>query len=159
MFRRHTSSFPKNPYLKALPEQIERFKDFNGKTGVSWRGAQGSIPELREFGEVSLQYDLEWDEDISLIQPDLDLRNDIEGLLGLLANLKKVVTVSTSVAHFSSSLGIETHVVIADSKTATRANIFPWKWICGDSGRTPWYGSARVYRNLRDYRARSKREG
>lgn len=157
MWRLSLSMFPQSPYLTAGPAQIARFSRYKGRTGVSWRGAQGQIPELMKIHPegLSLQYDMAWDEDFET--PDLDLRNDIEGVLGLLANLAKVVTVSTSVAHFASALGVETHVIIADPTTGVRGNLFPFKWICEKTpGRTPWYGSARTYTNLNDYRARNK---
>lgn len=134
-----------------VPDLVRRaeFSSYGGRVGLSWRGAQGSIKELLGLypDAVSLQYDQEWDEDIE--RPDLDLRQDIEGVLGLLSNLSKLVTVSTSVAHFACSLGVETHVILADPSTSRRGNILPWRW--GLGGRTPWYRSARVYRNLNEY--------
>lgn len=157
MFRTRVDHFPGTPYLKPDPFQVARFEAYRGRQGISWRGAQGSIHEIMKLPGVSLQYDRSWDEDVE--EPDLDLRNDVEGLLGLLANLSRVVTVSTSVAHFAAASGIETHVVIADPTTGVRGNLFPFKWVCGNSGRTPWYGCARSYKDMRDYRSRSKPNG
>ena len=157
MWRLSLSMFPRKSFLTADPSQIARFSRYKGRVGVSWRGAQGQIPELMKIhpDAISLQCDMAWDEDFET--PDLDLRNDIEGLLGLLVNLDKVVTVSTSVAHFASALGVETHVIIADPTTGVRGNLFPFKWICEKTpGKTPWYGSARTYTNLNHYRARNK---
>lgn len=153
MWRLGLPMFPGTPYLIPDIEQVRRFDEYRGATGISWRGAQGECPEIiKEFPDaVSLQYDQAWDEDRKTVD-GLDVRNDIEGLLGLLANLEKVITVSTSVAHFASAMGKETHVIIANPKTARRSNIFGWKWICRKTpGRTPWYGSARVYRNWGEY--------
>lgn len=153
MWRLDLSMFPGAPYLKADVEQVRRFNDYRGMTGVSWRGAQGEVPELitGNPGALSLQYDQTWDEDVTTVY-GLDLRNDIEGILGLLANLDKVTMVSTSVAHFAAALGVKTNVIIADPKTARRGNIFPFKWICrATPGRTPWYGAAKVYRNLAEW--------
>lgn len=160
MWRLSLSMFPSKPFLIADPSQIARFSRYKGRTGVSWRGAQGCVSEILKMhpDAISLQYDMAWDEDIET--PDLDLRNDIEGLLGLLMNLEKVVTVSTSVAHFAAALGVETHVIIADPTTGVRGNIFPWKWICQKTpGKTPWYESARVYPSINDYRARRQPQG
>lgn len=162
-FRRSLKSFPNGPYLTADPVQVERFKEFEGKVGISWRGAQGHESRIRDAypDAVSLQYDLEWTEDV--VAPPVDLRNDIEGVLGLLANLSKVVTVSTSVAHFAGALGRPLDVIIAAPETALadRRSILPWKWICGDNGRTPWYPTARVWSSWARYnnRARSKPSG
>lgn len=116
--------------LKADPAQIERFKEYRGRVGISWRGAQGEEKRILEAfpDALSLQYDREWDEEVNEV-PGLDLRNDLEGVFGLLSNLSKVITVSTSVAHFACALGVETHVIIAE-KGGVRGNILPWKWIC-----------------------------
>lgn len=151
MFRTSLDHFPGKPYLSPLTSQVERFAAYRGRLGVSWRGAQGEIPELREAHHLSLQYDRTWEEDVE--EPPLDLRNDIEGVLGLLANLDRVVSVSTSVAHFSASMGIPTHVVIADPTTGVRGNLFPFKWLChATPGKTPWYQSAHVYENFNAFK-------
>jgi hypothetical protein len=157
-FRRELRHFSGLPFLRADRSQVDRFSDYQGKVGISWRGAQGEEKRILDaFPDgLSLQYDREWDEEAEEIE-GLDLRNDIEGVLGLLSNLSKVVTVSTSVAHFAGALGVPVDVIIADPMTARpdRRSILPWKWICGDSGKTPWYRSARVYRNYGDW-ARSQ---
>lgn len=150
MFRLSRAMFPKAPYLFAEPSQVERFKGYEGRTGISWRGAQGEEKRIFGIDGVSLQYDQEWDEECEL--PDLDLRSDMEGVMGLLANLSKVVTVSTSVAHYACAMGKETHVILGGSR-ARRENVLPWKWVCGDDGKTPWYPSARVFKNWQHYRA------
>jgi hypothetical protein len=153
-FRNSLGSFPRKPYLVALPEEVERFKEKNGRVGISWRGAQGSYP-LEEFKKVAenpigLQYDLAWDEEIDI--PELDLRNDLEGLLGLLSNLERVVTVSTSVAHFAAALGVKTDVILAPLN-GVRKNLLPFKWHCDPMfGQTPWYGkNVRVFKSLHAY--------
>lgn len=152
MWRLHPSMFPKKPYLFADPVQVERFKAYQGRVGISWRGAQGEEKRIMSITGVSLQYDLEWDEEAEV--PDLDLRDDLEGVMGLLANLSKVVTVSTSVAHYACAMGVETHVILGSN--GRRQNVLPWKWICGDDGRTPWYPTARVFKNWNHYRAWAK---
>ena len=105
---------------------------------------------------ICLQYDQGWDEDVDVPQ-GLDLRNDLEGILGLLSNLARVVTVSTSVAHFSAALGVPTHVILADPSTGVRANIFNFKWACKETpNRTPWYKCARVYESWGAYNSGSR---
>lgn len=153
-FRRHSSHFKRTPYLSASPSQVERFKSHSGRIGISWRGAQGSY-SLAEFkrlypGSLGLQYDLAWDEEVE--RPDLDLRNDIEGILGLLANLDRLVTVSTSIAHFAAALGVKTDVILAPLN-GIRQNMLPFKW--GLGGRSWWYGDhVTVYPNMKAYLAR-----
>jgi hypothetical protein len=154
LFRTSLASFPGTPILSPDPPQAERFRAYRGRVGVSWRGAQGTVPELMKIpGAISLQYDRSWDEEIE--EPEgLDLRGDIEGILALLSNLESVVSVSTSVAHFAASLGRRTHVVIADPTTGVRGNLFPFKFLCmATQGRTPWYGSVRSYKNLHEYQS------
>lgn len=144
--------FPRKPYLSALPEQISRFSKYRGRVGISWRGAQGSYP-LDEFksrfpGAVALQYDMGWDEDCE-VPEGLDLRDDLEGLCGLLMNLDRLVTVSTSIAHFAGALGVKTDVVLAPLN-GIRKNLLPFKW--GLQRKTPWYGDhVDVYQSLKDY--------
>jgi hypothetical protein len=156
-FRRSLKSFTRKPFLKAKPEQVDRFKAYQGRVGVSWRGAQGSYP-LDTFkalveSPVALQYDLGWDEEIET--PDLDLRSDLEGVLGLLSNLDRVVTVSTSVAHFAAALGTRVDLVLSPLN-GIRKNLLPFKWWCEPMhGRTPWYpDSVRVFRNINEYKAK-----
>jgi hypothetical protein len=156
-FRRDLGHFPGTPYLKADREQIERFTEYRGKTGISFRGAQGREDRIRQAfpGAISLQYDLEWDEECNAPE-GLDLRNDIDGILGLLSNLSHVVSVSTSVAHFAGALGVPVDVIIADPMTARpdRRSILPFKWVCrATPGRTPWYSSARVYEVWNEYKS------
>jgi len=156
-FRRSLKHFPGMPFLKASDEQIKRFAGFRGHIGVSWRGAQGCEPLIRRAlsDGISLQYDPEWDEEHNA-PAGLDLRNDIEGVLGLLSNLSKVVTVSTSVAHFAGALGVPVDVIIADPMTALpdRRSILPWKWVCrATPGKTSWYGSVRVFDSWRQYQS------
>jgi hypothetical protein len=159
-FRRRKDAFPRKPYITADPEQVQRFAKYAGRTGISWRGAQGSYSSA-EFGKLApsplaLQYDLAWDEEVET--PDLDLRDDIEGLLGLLMNLERVITVSTSVAHFAAALGVKTDVILAPLN-GIRKNLLPFKWHCEPMfGKTPWYGdNVRVFRDLDEYRRQARK--
>lgn len=142
--------FPNGPYLEADPEQVKRFEGYRGRVGVSWRGAQGeySWSEFAGLAEnpLSLQYDNDWDSEIEV--PELDIKNDLEGVLGLLMNLSRVITVSTTVAHFSCALGVPTTVILAPPN-GRNANRIPWKW--GLNRKNVWYGSAEVYQSLREY--------
>lgn len=152
-FRRRKEHFPRTPYLKADPELVEKYSAYKGRVGISWRGAQGSydLEQFRIPNALGLQYDLAWDEEIET--PDIDLRDDIESLCGLLANLERVVTVSTSVAHFAAALGVKVDVILAPLN-GIRKNLLPFKWWNeAMRGETPWYGkNVRVFKNLDEYR-------
>lgn len=144
IFRKSRKDFPRTPYLDAKPD--ERYR---GRVGISWRGNQGSEPEiLKAFPDaLSLQYDQHWDEECE--QPSVDLYNDLQGVFSVIRGLDRVVTVSTSVAHFASAMGVPCDVILA-SKT----NQLPWKWLneaC--PGGTWWYPqTTRVFRNWNEYR-------
>ena len=153
-FRRKKADFPREPYLVADPELVKKFAGFNGRVGISWRGAQGSYPleQFKKLAEnpVGLQYDLAWDEEVEV--PGFDLRDDLESLLGLLSNLERVITVSTSVAHFAAALGVKTDLILAPLN-GVRKNMLQFKWWCEPGGETPWYPpTVRVFRNLDEYR-------
>jgi len=131
IMRHKDSDFHRKAYITAAPEQIERFKDLRGRIGISWRGAQGEVDWQRMAKEfpnaVSLQYDQSWDEDVE--RPKVDLKNDVEGILGVLANLDRVVTVSTTVAHFAAAMGVETEVRLAKIGSGRRSHLIPFKWV------------------------------
>lgn len=151
---KHPSHFDRKPYLTALPEEVEKWKAYKGRVGISWRGQHGSYP-LEDFKKlypnaVGLQYDLAWDEEVE--RPEIDLRDDLEGIFGILSNLDRLVTVSTSIAHFAAALGVKTDLIIAPLN-GTKQNILNFKW--GLGGKTAWYGDhVTVYPNLKAYLAR-----
>lgn len=154
-FRRKWSDFPRVPHIKSLYVNGE----FNNRVGLSWRGAQGTIDwrELKALypDGVSFQYDHD-DEDIE--RPDFDLRNDIESILAALAGLKKLVTVSTTVAHLASALGVPVDLIVADKGTGIRSFIMPWRWLDLSQQAVPkrawWYGdNVRVFTSFREYKA------
>jgi len=154
-------TFERRPYLFADPSQIERFKKYKGRTGISWRGRQGTEKHIiSAYPEaVSLQYGQTWDEGVETPE-GLDLKDDLEGVLGLLANLSEVITVSTSVAHFASAMGVPTTVIIAEKGTGD-SNLIPWKWHADNlPNKTWWYGdTTRTYDSWGDFIRHTKRSG
>ena len=133
---------------------MERYR---GRIGVSWRGAQGrvDIEKLKKIypDALSFQYD-QAEEEVE--KPHFDIKNDLEGILACLSVLKKLVTVSTTVAHLAASSGVETEVIIADKHTGIRKNILPWRWLNLSDSQVPrrpvWYGDhVKVYRNWGEY--------
>jgi hypothetical protein len=139
-------------FLFPDPARLGEMEPYRGKVGVSWRGRNGQYP-LKDFPKgLSLQYNLNWDEEVE--QPHFDLKDDIEGVLALLSVLKKVVTVSTSVAHFAGALGVETEVIQAPVGSGSAENQINWRW--GQKKRVQWYRSVRVYSNLNEWRAENR---
>lgn len=159
VFRRKREDFPRKPYITPDPSRLGEMERYRGKVGLSWRGAQGRIDheKLAKMypDHISLQYDQAEEE---VVKPHIDLRNDLEGILALLQVLSKVVTVSTSVAHFAASSGVETEVIIANPKTGSRQNILPWRWLDISQPKIPrktwWYGdNVKVYQNFGEYQS------
>lgn len=155
-FRRELRHFPGKPYLKPDPARVAELERFRHRVGVSWSGNHGRYEPkdlIAAIGEtpVNLQYDgaSELAED-----PGIDLKADLEGVFALCSVLARVVSVSTSVAHIAAAIGTPVELVHAplDSGGLNSSDTLNWKW--GLGGRTPWYGSARVYQNLNAYRNR-----
>lgn len=144
LLRRGRSDFPGKAFLVPDPQRVEEMSAYRGRTGISWRGRNGFYP-LKDFPQgLSLQYDLAWDEDPEL--PHIDVRNDIEGLAALVSVLEKVVSVPTTVAHLSGSVGTKTEVIIAPVQTARSKNQLNFRWPRMEI--SPWYSSAMIYQNM-----------
>jgi hypothetical protein len=159
LYRRKWSDFPREAYLKADPERAASLSSYKGRTGISWRGAQGTYT-AEAFsglapGAVSLQYDQGPDEDVE--QPPVDLKNDLEGVFALVSVLDRLITVSTSVAHFAASQGVNVDLIVAPMNTGVRSHILPWRWLdfTQNVPRKAWWypDSVRVYRSIEEYRA------
>ncbi|HJS82622.1 MAG TPA: hypothetical protein VJ742_07270, partial [Nitrososphaera sp.] len=155
LFRKSLGDFPKRPYLTPLPEFVEKWSHLKGRTGVAWRSRTGQV-KPRDLGienPVSLQYD-SWDYETEGMEvPGCDLRNDIEDLLGICANLERVVSVPQTIVHLAGSIGTKVDVVMPPVGSSRVENQIPWRYI----DPMPWYSDARVYANLGLYR-RSRRK-
>lgn len=148
MFRRHRNHFPGKAYLIPDPTRVNEFEKFRGRTGISWRGRQGSLSptDLGIENPLSLQYG-EGSEGIE--HPGIDLRNDIEGVVALCSVLEKVVTVPTSVQHFAGAVGTKVEIVVPNN-VATQIH---WDYPASDSGNyLPWYPDARVWSSLKTWK-------
>jgi tetratricopeptide (TPR) repeat protein len=122
------------------------------KVGICWRSAMLSVarndnytalPDWYEllaesdFQFVNLQYgdceqelkDAEHSLDISILRwPDLDLKNDLEGVVALINELDCVVTVGTAVSSLAGAVGKKTYLLTQKS----------WMML-GEDNRYPWY--------------------
>lgn len=148
VFRRTRQSFPKTPFLKPDPQRLEEMRPYVGRTGVSWRGRNGYYKQDDFPKGLSLQYDIQWDEKPDL--PHIDCREDLEGLLALVSVLDRVITVSSTVAHFAGAVGTRMDVIQASVETARSGNQLNWRWGLGESSY--WYGNTFVYRNMEQYK-------
>jgi hypothetical protein len=75
--------------------------------------------------------------------PDIDLRQDIDGLAALAAACDTVVTTSNVTAHVAGAIGADTHVLLPGGQA-----LF-WYWLDVD-GRSAFYPRATLHRQERD---------
>lgn len=154
LFRRRPGDFPRRPFIKILKSRVEEFEKYRGRVGLSWRGRHGYI-SAESFGiekPISLQYDHTTEE---VERPDIDLRNDIEGVLALISVLDKVVCVPTSVMHFAGSIGAKCEIVIPDKKTELEVDkvVDELDWHVPE-GPSHVYPNVTVYRDLKSWQKR-----
>jgi hypothetical protein len=132
---------------------VEKWKPYQGRTGVAFRGRRGQfLPEdFAVKDPVCLQYDL-WDSESEGMEvPKIDLRNDIEDLFGICANLERIVTVPQTIVHIAGSIGARVDVVIPPVASGRVRDQFQYRY--GDkNGPMPWYKSVNVFQSLREYR-------
>ena len=151
MFRRDKRAFPGLPYLRPDPLRVAEMEKYRGRTGVAWVGRQGSLEPL-ELGidrPLSVQYK---HVHRAVEHPELDLFNDIEGVVALCAVLTKVVTVPQSVQHFAGAQGVRTEIITPTLK-GEALNLSPWDYSTWyDNGRLPWYANAQAFKDIPSWR-------
>ena len=77
--------------------------------------------------------------DFQLAHPDIDLRDDLDGVAALIAACDLVITVSNTTAHLAGALGRPVWVLVPGGSGKL------WYWGQGTSG-SPWYPSATIFR-------------
>ena len=103
---------------------------------------------------LSLQYDRRWYEEARY--PEIDLVQDLEGLIALISVLGQVICVSTSVAHIAGAVGTSTDVILAPLDTRHPENMINWRYV--RNKRLPWYNSVKVYPGLREWNVTGLRQ-
>jgi hypothetical protein len=152
MFRRSISSFPGLPYLKAAPWKLEAVEKYRGRIGISWKARQGSIDPMKLGIEnpLSVQYTHTHPE---VEPPEIDLFNDIEGIVALISVLKKVVCVPTSVHHIAGALGKRVEIISPENRNQDALNLSPWDYSTRyNGGNLPWYLNAQVFESLEKWK-------
>lgn len=152
---------PNDLLVKKFKESPLLFKKIN--CGISWKSSNptvgmsksialdslSSILKLKEsinfinlqYGDVELEIDAlkrELELDLSSV-PELDLFNDIDGILALIEACDIVVTTSNSTAHFSGAIGKETLLLLPYSSGKF------WYWHDIDR-ESLWYPSIKIFR-------------
>jgi hypothetical protein len=155
LFRKRKEDFPRKPFIKVNSERVKEFEKYRGRIGVSWRGRHGYLDprDLKLKNPLSLQYDEQmFDGSDDIERPDLDLRNDIEGVIALISVLEKVVTVPTSVMHFAGSIGKRCEVIKTKRKSELEVDgvIDELDWHV-PYGKSPFYKNSFVFENIKEW--------
>ncbi len=155
MFRRSRKAFPGLPYLRPSPKRVDELQKYYGRVGIAWRGRQGSIEpgKLGLDNPVSLQYK----ETHPLVEsPEVDLWEDIEGIVALCSVLKKIVTIPTTVHHLAGALGKRVEIIVPEIRNDEALNTSPWDYSTRyNHGRLLWYLDAQVFDNIETWRSGS----
>jgi hypothetical protein len=152
MFRTDIRAFPGVKYLRPDPARVAEFEKYRGRTGIAWKGRQGSIDPLKLGIEnpLSVQYNADRTD---IESPDLDLFHDIEGLTALCSVLERVVTVPQSVHHVSGALGVKTDIIQPEIIDQEAYNASPWDYsTLHSNGKLPWYANARAFKDVASWR-------
>jgi hypothetical protein len=152
LFRKRLGDFHGQPYLVPLPEYVEKWKKYKGRVGIAWRSRTGSLKprDLRVDSPVCLQYDV-WDghfETEGMEVPGINLRNDVEDILGICANLEKVVCCPNTLVHFAGAIGTKVEVILPKVGSGRVEDQYRWRY----TSPFPWYSDVTVFENLDAYR-------
>lgn len=156
LLRKKRADFPDRRFLFPDPGKVEKWSWLKGRVGIAWRGRRGSF-KPRELIEaagienpVSLQYDA-WPYELEGLEVlEVDTKNDLEDMLGICANLEKIVTVPQTVVHFAGPQRVPVDVVIPPQKTGRVVDQLNYRYGLGK--KMDWYASVNVYRSLNEYR-------
>ena len=164
-FRKISKDFLKMPYLVADQTKVQEIKEneiFSRqklKIGLSWKSVVSVYGRLKslnlvdfaplikkerqfinlQYGEVEDEINLEKNKNFKLYSFDnINLFNDLEGLMSILKNIDVFVTVSNSTAHISAAMGVKT-LLICPKKSST---YFYWS---NENNMTPWYKNVEIF--------------
>ena len=152
-FRREKKSF-KDLRMVADPEKMEKWKDWlddKPKVGFTFAGRQGYIdPESLPEEGINLQYG-EWEPRDSWITPPIDLKEDLEDVFAITANLDKMISAANTNVHIGAVLGVDTDCILTPGEGQIN-NAINWRW--GMDNTTLWHETVTVYRNFAQWKSR-----
>ena len=163
LFRNNLESFSTKPYLKKLENykdnEFDNIIDKNKKykVGISWKSFKNryakekslNLSDLNlilnenncqffnlQYGNIQSELDAYINESKNKIFSikNLDLFNNIVGVVNLLSKLDLLITVSNSTAHLAGALGLKTLLI----KPANHASYHYWNY---PDMKTPWYNN------------------
>lgn len=120
-----------SPAMQGLPEEaaaLRALTELYGLPGVTWyflsrrdRGSAGEVPAER-------------------VRDLVPLMRDLSDAAALLTQLDLVIGTDTTLAHLAGGLGLPLWILLDSGPT--------WRWVT-ESGETPWYPTARAFRQPR----------
>jgi hypothetical protein len=168
-FRRDEASFPRKPWLVPDPELREKWRLWldampGPRVGIAWTGGMfltnregrsatldDFLPVMKQAGTIiSLEYRddeepiKEWNKDYpeyQVIRPPIDV-NNYDDTVALLAELDRVVSVTTTIVHACGALGRQCDCIVPAVLTSSQ-----WRYgLEGDE--MLWYpkGSVKMHR-------------
>jgi hypothetical protein len=113
-------------------------REGSARIGVAWRGEPKNLNDrYRSMPEAEARRLLALPGAISLHPEDTGAA-DFQDTADIIAGLDLVISVDTSVAHLAGAMGKPVWVLVA-------AHAIDWHWL-RDRSDSPWYASARVFR-------------
>lgn len=166
-YRRHSSHFPRKPYLKPDPVRVEYWKQRlsklgdKPKIGIAWKARHGVLNPhdlmVEDAIYINLQYlkhpDGLWEESLpeGIVDLGVDPLTDLEEQFNLVAALDRVVTVTQTVSHVCGSLGKQCDVVRPPKGSGEVTNSL---FYYGTGGPMVPYGTVHVHNSLNEYLCR-----
>lgn len=156
-FLRKDEYFIKGQYLFPDPVRVEFWKEWlkdKPKTGYTFAGRQGYVdPNLLPEEGINLQYG-EWEPRRTWITPPIDLKEDLDDVFAITANLEKLVTVANTNANISGCMNIPTEVILTPGEGQVN-NAVNYRFGMPGDRKMRWHGSLRLYRNFNQWKSRS----
>ena len=70
---------------------------------------------------------------------NLDVKNDIYGLMQFIKSCDFIITISNTTAHLSGALGIPTYLLLSKGAGAL------WYWLNNKKSKNLWYSSVKIF--------------
>ena len=132
-------SLPAAPYLSALPERRERWKDKAG-VGLVWKASPTGFNALNKGLPDALAQRL-LDRGAISLHPEDSGAADFADTAAIIERLDLVISIDTSVAHLAGAMGKPCWTLLPFSHC-------DWRWLRGRTD-SPWYPSMRLYRQTK----------
>lgn len=128
--------------------------------GIAWEGRLTSLnPEdLMTGGSyINLDYANPKQSKTLKTHPDIHYfpQQDYDDTINLVAALDRVNSITTTIAHVSAGLGVETHVIKPEPVYGEENNRLTW--YLGRGGKTPFWDHMTIYRSIDEWRYKCKK--